>query len=111
MSLPGFTADASLLKTTKPSSMRVDACDAKGVRLQQFDVSTLTSRGTSISRTPTVGKCIDTDYAPVCHSAHPASLRRCCDFTHERVCNGRRVAICTFTECTGFPDTNTSVLA
>jgi hypothetical protein len=109
MSLPGFTADASLLKKLELYSMPADASEAEAVRLQQFDLSTLTSRGTSISRTR---GCFDTDYAPVCRDAHPGTpFGRCCDFTHERVCNGRRVSICTFTDCTGFPDTNTSVLA
>ena len=106
MSLPGFTADASLPETIAPYPTRVEVSDVEAITLQQFDLNSLTSRGTSVSRTPTVSKCFDTDYAPVCHRTHPASLRQCCDFTHERVCNGQRVAICTITSCSGFPDTN-----
>lgn len=111
MPLPGFTADASLPETIATYSMRAEVSEATAVGLQQFDIKTLTSRGTSIARTPNVSGCVDIDYLPVCHDTHPATpFGRCCDFTHERVCNGRRVSICTFTDCTRFPDTNTSVL-
>jgi hypothetical protein len=106
MSLPGFTADAAL-KTVASYSSRLSASETRGVILQQFNLNALTSRGAS--RTPTLSGCIDIDHVPVCRG-NPFTPGRCCDTTHEKVCNGRRVAICTFTDCTGFPDTNTSVL-
>jgi hypothetical protein len=101
MSLPGFTADAAL-KTVAGYRTRLAVPEAQAVILQQLE----TSRGASISRTPSLSGCIDIDYVPVCHG-NPFTPGRCCDTTHEKVCNGRRVAICTFTDCTGFPDTNT----
>jgi hypothetical protein len=108
MFLPGFTADAAL-KTVATYSSR-PASEAQAVILQQFNLNTVTSRGASISKTPTLSGCIDIDYVPVCRGNPATPFGRCCDTTHEKVCNGRRVAICTFTDCTGFPDTNTSVL-
>ena len=109
MSLPGFTADAAL-KTVALYSSRPAVSEAQAVMLQQFNLKSLTTRGSSISRTPTLSGCFDIDYVPVCRGNPATPFGRCCDTTHERVCNGQRVAICTFTDCTGFPDTNTSVL-
>jgi hypothetical protein len=108
MSLPGFTADAAL-KTVASYSSRPAVSRAQAVVLQQFNLKSLASRAASISGTPTLSGCIDIDHVPVCHG-NPFTPGRCCDTTHEKVCNGQRVAICTFTDCTGFPDTNTSVL-
>jgi hypothetical protein len=109
MYLPGFTADAAL-ETVASDSSRPAVSEAHAVVLQQINLNSLTSRGASISRTPTLSGCFDIDYVPVCRGNPATPFGRCCDTTHERVCNGHRVAICTFTDCTGFPDTNTSVL-
>ena len=93
MLLPGFTAGATLAKSEAVFSGVAGGADLRGATGFVYAAS-----------------CYDTDYLPKCYSKHPAALGRCCDHTHERVCNGQRVAICTFTECSGFRDTNTSVL-
>jgi hypothetical protein len=109
MSLPGFTADAVLERVASYLS-RPAVSEAQAVMIQQFNPNTLTSRSASISRTPSLRGCIDIDHVPVCRGNPATPFGRCCDTTYEKVCNGRRVAICTLTDCTGFPDTNTSVL-
>jgi hypothetical protein len=104
MSLPGFTADVSLPKPIGFYAVRnvgTAAGDKPVVELQQIGLSPLAS---SMSITPPAGApgCIDIHYVPRCYSANPLTPigGQCCDFTFEKRCDGRRVSICTFTECT-----------
>ena len=104
MSLPGFTADASLRNRIAVSSTTTDF---------MLDVASIEPRlmalpGESTSLGLAAGeKCFHADHVPVCRPLGPGgALGQCCDFTHEVFCNGRRVSICTFTDCTKRPDTN-----
>jgi hypothetical protein len=107
MSLPGFSADESLRRSVEPYSLSgAGARNRPAVRLQQR-----ASLRAPDSREPASAEhCFHADHVPVCYSAHPAAaFGRCCDRTHEVFCGGRRVSICTFTDCTRFPDTNAPV--
>ena len=109
MSLPGFAAGTSLNKPVGLNAMRTSRAslgDRSTVELQQIGLKPLAS-STSIAASAGSGRCIHIDYVPVCHSLNPNNtpFGRCCDFTHEVRCDGRRVSICTLTDCTKFPDT------
>ena len=101
MSLPGFTADATLGKTFELYSM--NEAGVGEAKTSQFAVNPTAALGT-----PGLTGCIDIDHLPVCRGGTVTPFGRCCDTTHERVCNGQRVAICTFTDCTKRTDTNAS---
>lgn len=109
MSLPGFTAGTSLNKPVGLYAMRNSRAslgDISAVELQQIGLKPLAS-STSIAPPAAAPRCIDIHYVPRCYSANPLTPigGQCCDFTFEKRCDGRRVSICTFTECTKFPDT------
>jgi len=105
MLLPGFTAGASLAKATEAFSGGTSRNSARfSVQLQQANrLAVKAGRLGSVSAG--LSGCQDLDHVPVCYSPNPTRPGRCCDTTHEKICNGRRVAICTFTDCSGFPDT------
>jgi hypothetical protein len=106
MLMPGFTADYSFAERGVFHGRR-NRDSVSSVVLQQYAGNPAARRSASISSGD--GTCVDVHYLPVCRSTHPATpFKTCCDYTHERICNGQRVAICTFTECSSsFPDTNT----
>lgn len=106
MLLPGFSADASLLKLGEIYSGRsIAGLEATGFPFVPQRQSLPAANGDSSLASRRLSGCIDVDHQPVCHSRSPFTPGTCCDSTVEKICHGQRVAICTFTDCSGFPDT------